>query len=166
MFEVLKPFQTPALISAGVLFLSYVVITLYMFGVSKSISWTYYLLKDSDKKRGLWKREYWFQLFIYLLSIFIVIAGNNIYFLIAGLLLSIVGLAPTVKNKYILMFHSFGAFSSIIICYINSFTISCILPTLVACVWTIYFYVRKGSYIYYLEVASFIIILLQLSDKI
>ena len=57
MLEVFKPFQMPALISAGILFLSYLIITIKMFGIPKSISWTYYLLKDSDTKRGLWKRD-------------------------------------------------------------------------------------------------------------
>ena len=159
MIEVFKPFQMPALISAGILFLSYLIITIKMFGIPKSISWTYYLLKDSDTKRGLWKREYWFQLFIYLLSILIIVAGNDPYFLLAGLFLSIVGLAPTVKDKILFKFHMLGAIMSIGLCLFDLFAIG-MIPMLLLMVITTIVYIRKGInlYITYIEICCFFLI--------
>ena len=159
MLEVFKPFQMPALISAGILFLSYLIITIKMFGIPKSISWTYYLLKGSDTKRGLWKREYWFQLFIYLLSVLIIVAGNNLYFLFAGLFLSIVGLAPTVKDKILFKFHMIGAIVSIGLCLFDLFTIS-MVPALLfmVIVSIILMYKRLNVYITYIEICCFLLI--------
>lgn len=159
MLEVFKPFQMPALISAGILFLSYLIITIKMFGIPKSISWTYYILKGSDTKRGLWKREYWFQLFIYLLSVLIIVAGNNLYFLFAGLFLSIVGLAPTVKDKALLKYHMIGAVISIGLCLFDLFNIWLVVPFSVMTMITIKFInERKNIYITYIEICCFLLI--------
>lgn len=159
MLEVFKPFQMPALISAGILFLSYLIITIKTFGIPKSISWTYYLLKDSDTKRGLWKREYWFQLFIYLLSVLIIVAGNNLYFLFAGLFLSIVGLAPTVKDKILFKYHMLGAVMSIGLCLFDLFTIGMIPALLfITVVSIILVYKKINVYITYIEICCFLLI--------
>ena len=159
MIEVFKPFQMPALISAGILFLSYLIITIKMFGIPKSISWTYYLLKDSDTKRGLWKREYWFQLFIYLLSALIIVAGNNLYFLFAGLFLSIVGLAPTVKDKILFKYHMLGAVMSIGLCLFDLFNIWLVVPFSVMTMITIKLIdEKKNIYITYIEICCFFLI--------
>ena len=163
MLEVFKPFQMPALISAGILFLSYLIITIKMFGIPKSISWTYYLLKDSDTKRGLWKREYWFQLFIYLLSALIIVAGNDLYFLFAGLFLSIVGLAPTVKDKILFKYHMIGAVMSIGLCLFDLFAIGMIPALLImAVVSIILVYKRINIYITYIEYCCFMDIFIYL----
>lgn len=167
MIEVFKPFQMPALISAGILFLSYLIITIKMFGIPKSISWTYYLLKDSDTKRGLWKREYWFQLFIYLLSILIIVAGNDLYFLFAGLFLSIVGLAPTVKDKALFKYHMLGAVMSIGLCLFDLFTIGMIPSLLFMTVVSIILVYKKiNVYITYIEYCCFMDIFIYLLIKL
>ena len=167
MLEVFKPFQMPALISAGILFLSYLIITIKMFGIPKSISWTYYLLKDSDTKRGLWKREYWFQLFIYLLSVLIIVAGNDLYFLFAGLFLSIVGLAPTVKDKILFKYHMLGAVMSIGLCLFDLFEVDMLRQLGVVLVCSIFFTLQKVRWVItYIEVFSFLTIFIYLFQRL
>ena len=157
----------PALISAGILFLSCLIITFKMFGIPKSISWTYYLLKDSDTKRGLWKREYWFQLFIYLLSALIIVAGNDFYFLLAGLFLSIVGLAPTVKDKILFKFHMLGAAMSIGLCLFDLFEVDMLRQLVVVLVCSSFFTLQKVRWVItYIEVFSFLTIFIYLFQRL
>ena len=81
------------------------------------------------------------------------------YFLFAGLFLSIVGLAPTVKDKILFKFHMLGAITSIGLCLFDLFTPGLLVPlSLMSIVAIVMKYRKKNVYITYIELCCFILI--------
>lgn len=101
--------QLISLLSAFVIFVSYVLNVVIKYGKQKSISFSYYVIKH----------RWLFQVFIYALASCIILAGNTWLFLLSGLFLSIVGLTPTIKDKKLFPYHMIGAITSIVLAHIS-----------------------------------------------
>lgn len=115
MIDISVNFKIAALGVAILVFIAYNWYVIGKYGIQKSMSWSYYVIENGKI----------FQAFIYALSACIILAGCDYYTLTAGLLLSLVGLAPTVKEAYIKVIHSFGAvFSILVLIYYVLFVIS------------------------------------------
>lgn len=105
MIDINVNYKIAALGVAILVFIAYNWYVIKEYGIQKSMSWSYYVIEN----------KWLFQAFIYVLSACIILAGCDYYTLAAGLLLSLVGLAPTVKETYIKVIHSFGAVLSILV---------------------------------------------------
>lgn len=137
--------QLISLLSAFVIFVSYVLNVVINYGKQQSISYSYYVIKH----------RWLFQVFIYALASCIILAGNTWLFLLSGLFLSIVGLTPTIKDKKLFPYHMIGAITSIILSHLSiSLTLKenwylYLIPTL--CLTTGHYILKGKSKTYFFD---------------
>ena len=146
--------QLISLITSFFIFISYVLYVVIKHGKQKSLSYSYYVIDH----------RWVFQVFIYSLASCIILAGNTLIFLLAGLFLTIVGLTPTIKDKKLFPFHMIGAITSIVLSHVSiSLTLKenwylYLIPTL--CL-TIGHFILKGkseTYFFDTELLQFFLI--------
>ena len=137
--------QFISLISAFIIFVSYILYVVMDYGKQKSISYSYYVIKN----------RWIFQVFIYAIASCMILAGNTWLFLLSGLFLSVVGLTPTIKDKKLFPFHMMGAITSIVLAHI-SISLSLkenfyyyIIPTIF--LTTVHFILKRKSTTYFFD---------------
>jgi hypothetical protein len=104
-------FQLITLILSSIVALSYVTTVWIKYGIQKSISTTFYELP--------YDRKLTFRLFMFSLSIGIIIGGNLPLFYVSGILLSLVGIFTRIKVKWKKIIHLIGAIGGIVFAYIG-----------------------------------------------
>lgn len=92
-------------------FVSYLIMNFHLLfsGRLKSISQSYYQIEH----------RWMFQAMIWVQGVSFAIVGNTLLFYIAGALLILVALFPTIRNEKHLIWHMIGAIGSIVIGFIS-----------------------------------------------
>lgn len=154
------------LTTACTVFHLYLIYAYIKLGVQKSISKSYTELewKPVFKKIPFIKERHLFQAMILTVSVCIALAGNTLMFYVAGVLLTLVGFLPTIKNPKHLIPHIMGAIGAIM-CGYYSIVIDLgeVLPLIifVGCV-IVCFFMFYEEWIWYVEIAAFEIIFITL----
>jgi len=140
--------------SSLLIFITYLSIVVYKYGIQKSISDSYYRL---PKK---WSIVFLFFIWGFALPLGILLKSDYTILLTAIALICIVGITPNFKDyKAVKWMHMLGAFSGIIIAILSiifEFKLYCIAGGLAILILLIYKFVKNP--IWWIEIASFLTI--------
>jgi hypothetical protein len=133
--------------------LSYVIRVWVVYGIQPTISQSYYKFKYPDRCI--------FQIMIYVLSICIIVNGYNLWFLISGLLLSLVGFFPTIKNKVHKVFHFIGALGGIALTFVSFiYVYHYYIPAIIVVVSSaVLFLIKIKNIVWWIEIICVLVIL-------